>query len=161
MKEDETILRFPLIFHNTGAGPIVIQDIRLQLPRESDQIGSFAWRTSRSQIQPTNNETAELPASFAIAGRVAKQTFIEFAGVFPSVSPEPRGYSLSVEAMLGHRRGLCRLTSFVLHADHIRLPDRYVAYSNDPNAVTNAEKETARRALNEMIERIKDARSDT
>jgi hypothetical protein len=158
IKADEAILRFPLVFHNTGAGPIVIQDIRLQLPREPEHINPFAWRASRSQIQPVNNEPGELPASFAIAGRVAEQTFIEFAGMFPSVSPEPRDYIVSVEAMLGHRRGWRELMSFVLHAGHIRVPDRNVAYSNDPGAVTNAEKEEAARALNLWAERNKSAR---
>lgn len=156
---DETILRFPLVLYNTGAEPIVVQDLRLNLPQEPDHIDPFPWRASTSQIQPINHESVELPAVFAVAGRVAEQTFMEFDGLFPGTIPEPRAYSICVEAKLSHRRKWRKLTSFVLHAEHIGTPEKYVAYSNNPDALTPAEKESARQALQEAAKRFKKADS--
>lgn len=50
------LLRFPLVLYNTGATPIVVQDIRLTFPKESYATAPLPRRNTRSQIMPMPGE---------------------------------------------------------------------------------------------------------
>jgi len=152
----DTVLRFPFILHNTGAKPIVIQDFRIRFPKEHDIVSPFVWQTTRSGLQPRVNEDTELPAGFSVPGRTARQVFIEFSGVFPNSAPQPRNYVVSVEVKLGHRKSWRNLISFSFHADHVSEPVNYVAYSNEPTAVSEQDRQTAAAALQGLAVKPKD-----
>jgi hypothetical protein len=124
------LLRFPLVFYNTGATPIIIQDMRLTFPKEPHATASLPWRNTRSQIMPGSDDRGTLPAVFSIPGRTAQQMFIEFGGPFPGVIPKARDYQAVIEVKLGHRRKWKKLISFTIRAAHITSIDHYIAYSN-------------------------------
>jgi hypothetical protein len=65
------------VLHNTGAKPVVVQDMRLSFPQQSGVI-PIPWRTSRSQLKPDADDGDQLPAVFSVPGRQAQQHFIEF-----------------------------------------------------------------------------------
>jgi hypothetical protein len=132
-----TLLRFPLVLHNTGAKPIVVQDMRLSFPKESRSDLPLPWRATRSQIKPGGKDDShEFPAVFSIPGRTALQMFIEFGGPFPGVIPMARDYQALIEVKLGHRKKWKRLLLFTIRAAHITGIEKYITYSNAPHDLT-------------------------
>ena len=110
-----TLLLFPLVLHNTGAKPIVVQVMRLSFPKESRSDLPLPWRARRSHIKPGGKDDShEFPAVFSIPGRTAHQMFIEFGGPFPGVIPTARDYQALIEVKLGHRKKWKRLLRFTI-----------------------------------------------
>jgi hypothetical protein len=102
-------LRFPLVFYNTGAKPIVIRDMRLTFPGQPG-IEPLPWRTFRSQLKPDTDDGERLPAVFSVPGRQAQQQFIEF-GVdrdtpLPGVDFAIQEHTVQVEVLLGHKKAV-------------------------------------------------------
>jgi hypothetical protein len=127
------VLRLPLVLHNTGPIPIIVQDMRLSFPKGTGS-DPLPWRASNSQIKPDTNDGRQLPAVFSVPGRQAQQHFIEFGiqstNPLPGVDLKAQEYRVSVEVLQGHERKWRPLVSFPLQAKDIKLPDRYIAYSN-------------------------------
>jgi hypothetical protein len=49
---DKLRLLFPLVIYNSGATPIVVQDMQLNFPEESRWKAPIPWTTTRSQLPP-------------------------------------------------------------------------------------------------------------
>lgn len=62
-------LRLPLVLHNSGAKPIIVQDLRLSFPDEPASHLPLLWTSSASRLQPGPDEESELPTGFVVAGR--------------------------------------------------------------------------------------------
>jgi hypothetical protein len=108
------LIRVPVIFYNTGAAPIVVQDLRLVFPAERSSVIPLPWRTTRNQISPKKDDDPTLPAVFAVAGRTAERVFIEFGAPIPGVRLEPRDFAARIEVELGHKARWQPLLSFVI-----------------------------------------------
>ncbi|MFE5028645.1 hypothetical protein ACFRAO_36470 [Streptomyces sp. NPDC056656] len=147
-----TRLRLPLVFHNTGAKPIVVQDLMLTFPDEPASHLPLLWTSSPSRLQPGPDEEQELPAGFVVAGRQAQQLFIEFEAPFSGLVPEARDYKVRIQVRVGHRRGWRSLLTFTLRTTNIIYPDRYAVYINAPLELTKEGQEKADAALLEFLE---------
>ncbi|MFJ5530275.1 hypothetical protein [Streptomyces sp. NPDC093261] len=145
-------LRLPLVLHNTGAKPIVVQDLVLTFPHEPASHLPLLWKSSPSRLEPGPGEELKLPAGFAVAGREAKQLFIEFEAPFSGFVAEARDYTVRIEARVGHRRGWRPLLTFTLRAANIIDPDRYTVYSNAPLELTKEGRQKAEAALLELLD---------
>jgi hypothetical protein len=145
-------LRLPLVLHNTGAKPIVVQDLRLTFPDEPASHLPLLWMSSPSHLQPGPEDEPKLPAGFAVAGREAQQLLIEFEAPFSGFVAEPRDYKVQIQARVGHRKGWRTLLTFTLRAANIIDPDRYNVYSNAPLELTKEEKQKADAALLELLD---------
>jgi hypothetical protein len=148
------LLRLPLVLYNTGAIPIVVQDIRLSLPREPHSTLPLRWRTTRSQIMPKDSDAPELAAVFSVPGRTAQQMFIEFGGTFPGLVPEARDYQALIEIKLGHRKKWKHIIQFSLRAGHITSIDHYITYRNAAYDLTPGLIAEAEASLKEFRKRI-------
>ncbi len=151
-----TLIRLPLVLYNTGASPLVVQDLRLRFPREDDALAGFPWRTSRKSIKPEPDDVEDFPAVFAVPGRTAQQLFIEFGGPFPGVVPRGRDYLVRVEAKLSHKSepGWTELVTFTLRAGRVAHPGSYIAYSNGPAPYTPNELEESREAADALVRQL-------
>ncbi|MER7834738.1 hypothetical protein ABTY98_02205 [Streptomyces sp. NPDC096040] len=145
-------LRLPLVLHNTGAKPIVVQDLLLTFPNEPASHLPLLWKSSPSRLEPGPDEELKLPAGFAVAGREAKQLFIEFEAPFSGFAAEPRNYKVEIRAKVGHRKGWRPLLTFTLRAANIVDPDRYTVYSNAPVELTKEDQQKADAAILELLE---------
>lgn len=147
-------IRFPLVLHNTGPVPLVIQDLRLRFPDESGDVRALPWTTTRAMFKPDKDDAPDLPAVFAISGRDARQYIIEFGGPFPDMTLAARDYRAVIEARLGHRERWLPLLEFTLHAAHIKFPLQYIAYPNSPIGADDPDFAEAETALAELMKRI-------
>ncbi|MFE9867826.1 hypothetical protein ACFYPZ_34810 [Streptomyces sp. NPDC005506] len=145
-------LRLPLVLHNTGAKPIVVQDLRLSFPDEPASHLPLLWISSPSRLQPGPEDEPKLPAGFAVSGREAQQLLIEFEAPFSGFVPEPRDYKVQLQARVGHRQGWRTLLTFTLRAANISDPDRYTVYSNATLELTKEDKQRADAALLELLD---------
>ncbi|SRR6266487_917776 len=146
-------LRFPLVFYNTGAKPIVVQDMRLSFPKESRWKSLLPWTTTRSQLKPASDDKHAFPAVFSLPGRTAQQMFVEFGGVFPEITPLARDYRVQIEVKVGHRKKWKQFITFTFRGAHITDPDRYIAYSNSPHDLTEETIKKSEGALKRLIAR--------
>ena len=147
-------IRLPLIFHNTGAAPIVVQDLRLAFPDEPTSVIPLPWRRSRSEIRPTSEDEPKLPAVFAVPGRTAQREFIEFSAPLPGLRFEAKDYRARVEVELGHKRGWQPLLDFTLRISHVVEPGRFIAYSNSPRDLTDEDRQKATAALQALMDKL-------
>jgi hypothetical protein len=153
---DKVLINLPLVFHNDGAAPIVVLDLRLRLERPTGQVASriggssnrpwdkpeipeplpitMWWRGTRSEVQPREGNRP-LPAAFPVPGRTAVTAFIEFGRERESEGP-PLDWiggpcTATVEATMAHRERWIDLLTFELHTERINVPN-YIAWPNDP-----------------------------
>ncbi|MGW1887798.1 hypothetical protein [Streptomyces sp. NPDC001970] len=145
-------LRLPLVLHNTGAKPIVVQDLMLSFPDEPTSHLPLLWTSSPSRLQPGPDEEPKLPAGFVVAGREAQQLFIEFEAPFSGFVPEARDYKVRIQVRVGHRKGWRSLLTFTLRTTNIIHPDRYTVYNNAPLELTKEDQKKADAALLELLE---------
>lgn len=145
-------LRLPLVLHNTGAKPIVVQDLMLSFPDEPASHLPLLWTSSPSRLQPGPDEEPTLPAGFVVGGREAKQLFIEFEAPFTGLVPEARDYKVRIQARVGHRKGWRSLLTFTLRTTNIIYPDRYTVYNNAPLELTREDRKKADAALLDLLE---------
>ncbi|MEV5958258.1 hypothetical protein AB0M11_31635 [Streptomyces sp. NPDC051987] len=145
-------LRLPIVLHNTGPKPIVVQDLVLTFPEEPASYLPLLWVSTRSRLQPGPDDDARLPAGFVIPGRQAQQIFVEFEAPFSGFLPEARDYTVQLQARVGHRKGWRRLLTFTLRAANIVDPDRYTVYNNAPVELTKEDQKRADAALIELLQ---------
>ncbi|MFI8242666.1 hypothetical protein ACIF83_36390 [Streptomyces sp. NPDC085866] len=145
-------LRLPLVLHNTGAKPIVVQDLMLTFPDEPASHLPLLWRSSPSRLEPGPGEELKLPAGFAVAGREARQLFVEFEAPFSGFVAEPRNYKVQLRARVGHRKGWRPVLTFTLRAANIIYPNQYTVYSNAPLELTKEDQQKADAALLALLD---------
>jgi hypothetical protein len=143
-----TRLRLPLVLHNTGAVPIVVQNLRIRFSTEPSPVGtSVPWVATRSQIKPDNEDGHAFPAVFSVAGRTAQQIFAEFGTPSLGFILETRDYPVQVEAKLGHIKDWQFLVGFTLRAWRISHPTSYITYENAPGKITEDQRARVEVAL--------------
>lgn len=152
----ELRIRLPLVLENTGPTPIVVQNFRLHFPRERDALLPIPWSNTRNTIRPGTGDGEELPAVFAVQGRMAVQKFVEFAAPFPGVDLQAHTYDVQVDVVLGHQDGWRKLIRFPLHADRITSPDQFIAYSNEPHMPTPEDRVKAEESLKRLRDHLED-----
>ncbi|MFD9097731.1 hypothetical protein [Streptomyces collinus] len=150
-------LRLPLVLHNTGPKPIVVQDLILTFPDEPASHLPLLWVSSPSRLQPGPDEEAKLPAGFVVGGREAQQVFLEFEAPFSGFLPEARDYKAQIQVRVGHRKGWRPLLTFTLRAANILDPDHYTVYDNAPVELTKQDQKRADAALLELLDQEKSA----
>ncbi|WP_317440898.1 hypothetical protein [Streptomyces collinus] len=148
-------LRLPLVLHNTGPKPIVVQDLVLTFPDEPASHLPLLWVSSPSRLQPGPDEEAKLPAGFVVGGREAQQLFLEFEAPFSGFLPEARDYKAQIQVRVGHRKGWRPLLTFTLRAANILDPERYTVYNNAPVELTKQDQKRADAALLELLDQEK------
>lgn len=144
------ILRFPLVLHNTGPTPLVVQNLRLRFPDENLPL-PIPWRSSRAQLKPDDKDGHQLPSSFPTLGRNAETHHIEFGGPFPGLTLSARDYRAVIEVKLGHRKQWVELVDFTLRLGHVTDPVHYITYSNAPHDLTKEDLASAEVKLRQVM----------
>lgn len=151
---DKLRLLLPLVIYNSGAAPIIVQDMQLNFPEEPGWNAPIPWTTTRSQLPPSEDDWT-FPAVFSIPGRSAQQMFIEFGGPFPDVTPLARDYQIRIEVKVVHRKRWKHLVTFTLRAAHVTHPERYISYSNSRRDLTEETVRESKAALERLISKLR------
>ncbi|AYY11517.1 hypothetical protein EF847_01045 [Actinobacteria bacterium YIM 96077] len=154
VSKERVLLRLPLVLFNTGAQPIVVQNLRVRFPEEDQPDMALDWNNTRTQLKPVQDDHEDLRAVFAVPGRAAVQKFVEFAGSFPGVVPRGRNYDALVEAKLGHDPDWTSLLRFTLYAVHINSPTQFITYSNTATLCSPDEPEKAKQTAESLLRRF-------
>lgn len=86
-------IRFPLVFRNTGARPITVEDLRLAI----DHV-NLDWITTRKTLRPEGDDVVDFAVPFVVAGREARTVIAEFGASSEEWSPTPSSsYTVSLE----------------------------------------------------------------
>jgi len=155
---DLTLLRLPLVFYNTGAAPIVVQNLRVRFPDESGDLLGFPWRITRKTLRPMPDDYLDLPAVFSVPGRTAVQMFVEFGGPWPGFAMIGKEFRVVVDVRLGHKETWTELLEFSLLARGISAPDQYIAYGNEPNLIPDDAVEKANAELADLLAKLEKSR---
>jgi hypothetical protein len=143
---DRVRIRFPLVFHNTGAVPIVIQNLRIKFLDKPDA-PPLPWVATRSHIKPESDDDHAFPAVFSVGGRTACQTFQEFGAPSLGFCLDAKDYRMRLEAKLGHKKEWSSILSFTFHAWRIGDPEHFITYENTPGIISNEDSETVQMGL--------------
>lgn len=147
-------LRLPLVLYNTGAIPIIVQNLRLRFPGESDSAKPLAWVASRSQIKPELDEGHGFAAVFSVAGRTAHQMFPEFDAPSLGFTLEARDYPARIEAKLGHKKEWQPLLKFTFRAGHVAHPGDFITYDNTSGSLSDEHRQRADTALKQLAQQL-------
>lgn len=166
---DQFRIRFPFVFHNSGAVPIVIQNLRIRFldesgaelppwvatmsyikPEEKSGAEPLPWVATRSHIKPEADDGHAFPAVFSVAGRTASQTFQEFgaSGVSsPGFILGAKDYRVRLEAKLGHKDDWHPILTFTLQAWRISAPENFITYDNTPGSISEDDRQEVQLGL--------------
>jgi hypothetical protein len=93
LTDRRVLIRFPVVMFNSGAASIVVDDLRLLVDGRT-----LDWENTRRSFRPVENDVEDLAAPFAIAGRTARQMFVEFGESGDAWQPESRhAYRMQIE----------------------------------------------------------------
>ena len=143
---DKVRLRLPFVLHNTGAVPIVVQNLRIRFSTEQ-YATPLPWVATRDQIKPDNGERHAFPAVFSVGGRTADQIFVEFGAPSLGFTLEASDYPVQIEAKLGHWKEWQFIVGFTFRAWHINDPTRFITYENTPASLTEEQHARVEMAL--------------
>ncbi|MCA1603002.1 MAG: hypothetical protein LC776_15665 [Acidobacteria bacterium] len=152
--QEKVRLRFPLVLYNTGAIPIVVQNLRLRFPGELASAQPLLWIVSWPQIKPDKDDQYSFRAVFSVAGRTVHQMFPEFGASSLGFTLEARDYPAVIEAKLGHKKEWRPLLKFTFRASHIVDPAHYITYDNTPGSLSNEQQEKAVAALGRFAQEL-------
>lgn len=133
-------IRLPLVFYNTGAVPIVVQNLRLEFVDEPSA-APLPWVATRSHIKPEKDDGHAFPAVFSVAGRTAAQTFQEFGAASLGFKVAAIKYRVRLQAKLGHKEDWDGILDFTFHARRISDPGHFITYENTPGIIPQDELE--------------------
>jgi hypothetical protein len=88
-------IRLPMVFYNTGATPIVVENLLLLIGDDAQ----LEWLSIRRTVRPMANDVVDNAAPFAVQGRSTERLVVEFEQITPTFSPEPSTkYRLRMQA---------------------------------------------------------------
>ena len=146
-------VRLPVLLHNTGAAPIIVQNLSISFLGEQGSV-PLPWVATRSQIKPDNGEPHAFPAVFSVNGRTTQQMFVEFGAPTLGFALEACDYSVRVNVKLGHKRAQQRLITFCFQAGQIVNPDIFITYENTPGSLSEERRQRAITALGKLAREI-------
>ena len=127
----KVLVELPLIFFNTGALPILIENIRLILKYNVKEELSLHFNATVAKLATDYDRAWATP--FAVHGGKAMEVICEFQTTNHDFVFAPGDYTLALEALLGHKKGWRHLRDFPIRvndADSINMNRMLKAYDN-------------------------------
>jgi hypothetical protein len=130
-------LRLPLVFFNTGAKALIVNDLRLIIEGRSER-PALGWITTRSLLRPEPNDDFAFATPFAVAGRGTREMVAEF-GDDEAWSPAPGSrHRLRLQAQVHPSQRWRDLTALDWWAPpSAEIMKRYIAHRNEPRVSTD------------------------
>lgn len=131
---DRVIVVLPLVLHNTGPAPIVIEDFRLWLTKPDWETPLlYRWQAVQPGIIPAPpNGGRVFPSPYPVEGRRAVERFIEFGCKTSGFAPTDGPYEAKVEIKMSHKDDWLGLATFDLNTQLSRETRGFIVRPNDP-----------------------------
>lgn len=129
--EGKLIIEIPIIFFNTGAIPILLENIRLILLGHHNDEYCLSFIATVKKLATDEDRAFATP--FAVHGGKAIELICEFQCRVQNFGFEEGSYDLILEALLGHKNGWCRLRKYKLsitEVEAITMNTMFKAYDN-------------------------------
>jgi hypothetical protein len=146
---DQTRIILPVMMANTGPVPIVVLAMRLRFADATAE-KPMTWDWTRATVDPNGGELMDGASLFSVEGHSTYSLNAEFVGSFPGTIPEPRAYSVTLEALTSKAKHWQRLISWTLQAGNLMHPGNYIAYTNDSDYLTAEERARAAENLSAL-----------
>ncbi len=111
---NKVLVELPLIFFNTGAIPILIENIRLRLNSIGKEELTLPFNATVARLATDFERAWATP--FAVHGGKAMEVICEFQ-TYSDFVFVPGDYTLTLEALLGHKKGWRHLRDFKIRVD--------------------------------------------
>ena len=144
IKPKQEVVRVPVTLYNTGAKPLVVIDLRINLSSAGQKCVA-ASRSYRSGVKPVKGDVLDFAHPYVVDGRSVVTKFVEFV-------PEPRVMATGKPAQMALEvfvsgKGWRKAGAFELRTDIIGDPALYITYSNSPAHWPEGQLEKAQKAL--------------
>ena len=130
-KENKIIVELPLIFFNSGAIPILVENLRLNLIGPDNERYCLVYVATVNKLGTDENRAFATP--FAVHGGKAIEMICEFQCKSNNFGFYEGSFELELEALLGHKTGWNRLRNFTLQISEleaITMNNMFKAYDN-------------------------------
>ena len=144
VQPDRCYLRIPVTLYTSGAKPLVVVDLRLELSSGGTS-ATAPSRNFRKSIKTASDDFADFPHPYVVPGRSVVTMFVEF-GADPGVVATGESATAELSALVD-RRGWRRVGTTEVRTDSIGDPGSYITYSNDPAQWPPGQLGKAREAL--------------
>jgi hypothetical protein len=127
---DKVLLRFPLVFYNTGAWALIVGDLRLVVDGEP-LCEPLRWLTTRQTLRPGSDDEHRFATSFSIEGHAAREIVAEFEGDWAPVPTT--SYRVRLQAQVHPSDDWDDVVAFGWWPPPTDLMTRYIAHRNEPD----------------------------
>jgi len=122
-------LRLPLVFYNSGARALIVDDLRVLV--DDEPLGKpLRWVTTRDTLRPWSNDRHTFATPFAVEGRIAREAIAEFEGDWAPVATS--SHRLRVQAQVHPSEDWHDVVVFRWWAPPGELMKQYIAHRNEP-----------------------------
>lgn len=125
---DAMRLRLPLVFYNSGARALIVDDLRVMVEDEA-RPAPLRWVTTRTTLRPGSNDGHVFATPFAIQGRSAHEAIAEFESDWSPVATS--SYRLRLQAQVHPSEDWEDLVA-LWWAPPADLMKQYIAHRNEP-----------------------------
>lgn len=130
-KGNRLIIELPLIIHNTGAVPIVIENMRLYFPAIKEDKKYLFFNATVSKLGTDENRAFAKP--FSISSGNVLELICEFQNTSTSFCFQKDDYNFEVQLLLGNTDNWKSIKTYTIHVhnhDVTTLNERFITHDN-------------------------------
>lgn len=128
---NKLLIELPLILHNTGAIPLVVENMRLHLPAIKENEKHLFFNATVSKLGTDTDRAFAKP--FSIHGGNVIELICEFQNTSTKFCFEEGDYNFEVQALLGNAGKWKTIKTYTIHvhgSDLQTLNDRLITHDN-------------------------------
>ena len=112
--KNKLLIELPLIFFNTGAVPLVVENLRLHVPKISEENRYLFFNATIAKLGTDEDRCFAKP--FSIHGGDVLEMTCEFQNTSTSFKFEEGEYKCEIQELLGHRGEWITLKEYTINA---------------------------------------------
>jgi|AntAceMinimDraft_16_1070373.scaffolds.fasta_scaffold09654_2 hypothetical protein len=112
--QNKLLIELPLIFFNTGAVPLVVENLRLYFPKITEENKYLFFNAT--VVNLGTDEDRGFAKPFSIHGGDVMEMICEFQNTSTSFRFEEAEYEFKIQALLGHKEQWITLKKYIINA---------------------------------------------
>jgi len=116
---NKLLIELPLIFFNTGAVPLVVENLRLHFPKIIEKNKYLFFNATVAKLGTDKDRGFAKP--FSVHGGDVVEMICEFQNTSTSFEFEEGGYEFEIQALLGHKEKWITLKEYTINVSENEL----------------------------------------